>query len=49
MKALAIRREAKDLHLLAFIEILQMLRVVYPERANCRPFASLRVTAKGSA
>ena len=27
---------------------LQIVREVYPERSNCRPFASLRVTAKGS-
>jgi len=26
---------------------LQILREVYPERANCRPFAALRVTANG--
>jgi len=26
---------------------MQMLRVVYPERTNCRPFAPLRVAANG--
>jgi len=26
---------------------LQILREVYPERVNCRPFAALRVTANG--
>ena len=39
--------EAKDLDLLVSNGILQMLRGVYPERVTCKPFASLRVTAKG--